>query len=445
MDPDNFSPVLLGIISSQPLSFSAYVSLILGILLLFCSAFVSASEVAFFSLEPQDVDELRQKESANASKVLKLLEYPQKLLATILISNNFVNVAIIILITYFSASLFDFSMAPIWGFVIQTIVITFLLLLFGEIMPKVYATQYPMKMALFAASTLLTLEKVLSPFVALLVKSSAIMNTDKVKTRNNISMDELSQALELTSDTEEDEKDMLEGIIKFGNIQVADIMRSRVDIISVEIKSSYKELMRVIVESGYSRIPVFAENHDNIKGLIYSKDLLPHLEKPDNFRWQTLIRPAYFVPESKKIDDLLKEFQETKVHLAIVVDEYGGTSGLVTLEDILEEIVGDISDEYDDEEKLYVKVDDDTYVFEGKILLNDFYKITDIDESVFEKVTEDVETLAGLVLELKGEIPKKGDKVNMGPYEFEVVAVDNRRINKIRFHVNEDRKDKEEE
>lgn len=445
MDPDNFSPVLLGIISSQPLSFSAYVSLILGILLLFCSAFVSASEVAFFSLEPQDVDELRQKESANASKVLKLLEYPQKLLATILISNNFVNVAIIILITYFSASLFDFSMAPIWGFVIQTIVITFLLLLFGEIMPKVYATQYPMKMALFAASTLLTLEKVLSPFVALLVKSSAIMNTDKVKTRNNISMDELSQALELTSDTEEDEKDMLEGIIKFGNIQVADIMRSRVDIVSVEIKSSYKELMRVIVESGYSRIPVFAENHDNIKGLIYSKDLLPHLEKPDNFRWQTLIRPAYFVPESKKIDDLLKEFQETKVHLAIVVDEYGGTSGLVTLEDILEEIVGDISDEYDDEEKLYVKVDDDTYVFEGKILLNDFYKITDIDESVFEKVTEDVETLAGLVLELKGEIPKKGDKVNMGPYEFEVVAVDNRRINKIRFHVNEDRKDKEEE
>ena len=445
MDPDNFSPVLLGIISSQPLSFSAYVSLILGILLLFCSAFVSASEVAVFSLEPQDVNELRQKESANASKVLKLLEYPQKLLATILISNNFVNVAIIILITYFSTSLFDFSMAPIWGFVIQTIVITFLLLLFGEIMPKVYATQYPMKMALFAASTLLTLEKVLSPFVALLVKSSAIMNTDKVKTRNNISMDELSQALELTSDTEEDEKDMLEGIIKFGNIQVADIMRSRVDIVSVEIKSSYKELMRVIVESGYSRIPVFAENHDNIKGLIYSKDLLPHLEKPDNFRWQTLIRPAYFVPESKKIDDLLKEFQETKVHLAIVVDEYGGTSGLVTLEDILEEIVGDISDEYDDEEKLYVKVDDDTYVFEGKILLNDFYKITDIDESVFEKVTEDVETLAGLVLELKGEIPKKGDKVNMGPYEFEVVAVDNRRINKIRFHVNEDRKDKEEE
>lgn len=445
MDPDNFLPVLLGIISSQPLSFSAYVSLILGILLLFCSAFVSASEVAFFSLEPQDVDELRQKESANASKVLKLLEYPQKLLATILISNNFVNVAIIILITYFSTSLFDFSMAPIWGFVIQTIVITFLLLLFGEIMPKVYATQYPMKMALFAASTLLTLEKVLSPFVALLVKSSAIMNTDKVKTRNNISMDELSQALELTSDTEEDEKDMLEGIIKFGNIQVADIMRSRVDIVSVEIKSSYKELMRVIVESGYSRIPVFAENHDNIKGLIYSKDLLPHLEKPDNFRWQTLIRPAYFVPESKKIDDLLKEFQETKVHLAIVVDEYGGTSGLVTLEDILEEIVGDISDEYDDEEKLYVKVDDDTYVFEGKILLNDFYKITDIDESVFEKVTEDVETLAGLVLELKGEIPKKGDKVNMEPYEFEVVAVDNRRINKIRFHVNEDRKDKEEE
>lgn len=445
MDPDNFSPVLLGIISSEPLSLSAYISLILGILLLFCSAFVSASEVAFFSLEPQDIDDLRQKENSRASNVLKLLEYPQKLLATILISNNFVNVAIIILITYFSTSLFDFSMSPILGFVIQSVVITFLLLLFGEIMPKVYATQYPMRMALFAASTLLTLEKILSPFVTLLVKSSAIMKTEKVKSRNNISMDELSQALELTSDTEEDEKDMLEGIIKFGNIQVADIMRSRVDIVSVDMKSSYKELMRIIVESGYSRIPVFADSHDNIKGLIYSKDLLPHLEKPDNFRWQTLIRPAYFVPESKKIDDLLKEFQESKVHLAIVVDEYGGTSGLVTLEDILEEIVGDISDEYDDEEKMYVKVDDTTYVFEGKMLLNDFYKVTDIDESVFEKVTEDVETLAGLVLELKGEIPNQGDKVNMGPYEFEVIAVDNRRINKIKFHVNEEVQNVEEQ
>lgn len=427
------------------MSLSAYISLILGILLLFCSAFVSASEVAFFSLEPQDIDDLRQKENSRASNVLKLLEYPQKLLATILISNNFVNVAIIILITYFSTSLFDFSMSPILGFVIQSVVITFLLLLFGEIMPKVYATQYPMRMALFAASTLLTLEKILSPFVTLLVKSSAIMKTEKVKSRNNISMDELSQALELTSDTEEDEKDMLEGIIKFGNIQVADIMRSRVDIVSVDMKSSYKELMRIIVESGYSRIPVFADSHDNIKGLIYSKDLLPHLEKPDNFRWQTLIRPAYFVPESKKIDDLLKEFQESKVHLAIVVDEYGGTSGLVTLEDILEEIVGDISDEYDDEEKMYVKVDDTTYVFEGKMLLNDFYKVTDIDESVFEKVTEDVETLAGLVLELKGEIPNQGDKVNMGPYEFEVIAVDNRRINKIKFHVNEEVQNVEEQ
>ena len=249
-------------------------------------------------------------------------------------------------------------------------------------------------------------------------------------------MDELSQALELTSDTEEEEKDMLEGIIKFGNIQVVDIMRPRLDMVDVDIKSPYKELMRVIIESGYSRIPVYAGNHDNVKGVIYSKDLLPHLDKPDSFRWQSLMRQAYFVPESKKIDDLLHEFQENKVHLAIVVDEYGGTSGLVTMEDILEEIVGDISDEYDEEEKLYTRIDDTHYIFEAKMLLNDFYKVIDVEESVFDKVTEEVETLAGLVLELKGEIPAKGDAVEYDNYCFEVMEVDDRRILKIKLTIN---------
>ncbi|MBO7233928.1 MAG: gliding motility-associated protein GldE [Paludibacteraceae bacterium] len=444
MDPDSFSPILMGIISSDPLSVSAYISLALGILLLACSAFVSASEVAYFSLEPQDIDEIKEKETKASQNVLKLLETPQRLLATILIANNFVNVAIIILITYFSTKLFDFSQNPIMGFVVQSVIITFLLLLFGEILPKIFATQNARKMALRAAGTFLGLQRVLSPFVYVLVKSSAIMPTERVKQRNNISMDELSQALELTTDTEEEEKDMLEGIIKFGNIQVVDIMRPRVDVVDVDVKSSYKDLMRIIIESGYSRIPVYAGNHDNIKGVIYSKDLLPHLDKPANFRWQSLVRQAYFVPESKKIDDLLREFQENKVHLAVVVDEYGGTSGIVTMEDILEEIVGDISDEYDDEEKLYVKIDDNHYIFEAKMLLNDFYKVIDVEESEFDEITEEVETLAGLVLELKGEIPAKSDVVSYGPYSFEVLEVDDRRILKLKLTISEKTNDDEE-
>ena len=437
LDPDSFNPILMGIISSDPLSVSAYVSLALGILLLACSAFVSASEVAYFSLEPQDIDDIREKETKASQNVVKLLETPQKLLATILIANNFVNVAIIILITYFSTNLFDFSQNPIMGFLVQSVIITFLLLLFGEIVPKIFATQNAKKMALRAGSTLLGLERILSPFVYVLVKSSAIMPMERVKQKNNLSMDELSQALELTTDTEEEEKDMLEGIIKFGNIQVVDIMRPRVDVVDVDIKSSYKDLMRIIIESGYSRIPVYAGSHDNIKGVIYSKDLLPHLDKPANFRWQSLVRQAYFVPESKKIDDLLHEFQENKVHLAVVVDEYGGTSGIVTMEDILEEIVGDISDEYDDEEKLYVKLDDHHYIFEAKMLLNDFYKVIDVEESEFDEVTEEVETLAGLVLELKGEIPAKADVVEYGHYTFEVLEVDDRRILKLKLTINE--------
>ena len=438
MDPDSFNPILMGIISSDPLSVSAYVSLILGVLLLICSAFVSASEVAYFSLEPQDLDDLKAEESRSARTVLKLLETPQKLLATVLIANNFVNVAIIILITYFTTNLFDFSQSPLLGFLVQSVIITFLLLLFGEIVPKIFASQNATKMALRAGPTLLGLQRVLSPFVFILVKSSAIMPTERVKQKNNISMDELSQALELTTDTEDEEKDMLEGIIKFGNIQVVDIMRPRVDVVDVDVKSSYKDLMRIIIESGYSRIPVYAGSHDNIKGVIYSKDLLPHLDKPANFRWQSLVRQAYFVPESKKIDDLLREFQENKVHLAVVVDEYGGTSGLVTMEDILEEIVGDISDEYDDEEKLYVKIDNQHYIFEAKMLLNDFYKVIDVEESEFDEVTEEVETLAGLVLELKGEIPAKGDVVEYGIYSFEVVEVDDRRILKLKLTINQE-------
>lgn len=400
------------------------------------SALISASEVAFFSLEPQTLQELEESEKKQHKNVLRLLKNPQKLLATILIGNNFVNVAIILLLTYATSTVLNFDDAPALGFIFQTIVITFLLLLAGEITPKVYATHFSLKVAVSTAPFLIIIQALLQPFVNLLVGSTSRVNTKLAKhTRSNISIDELSQALELTSGTSDEDTEILEGIIKFGNIQVIDIMTSRVDMVDVDIKTSYKKLLDIIIKCGYSRLPVFSGTHDNLKGILYSKDLLPHLDKPDSFRWQTLIRPAYYVPETKKIDDLLSEFQKNKVHLAIVVDEYGGTSGLVTLEDILEEIVGDISDEYDEEEQLYTKIDNHTFIFEAKIQLNDFFKIDEIEENDFSKISGEAETLAGLILELKGEIPRKNERIDYGKYVFEIQAVDNRRIKKVKLFI----------
>jgi len=303
-------------------------------------------------------------------------------------------------------------------------------------MPKVYASQYPEKTALLVTPFILAMQKIFQPVAILLVNSTSLITRqiEKFK-KSDISIAELSHALELTTDEQDEDKEMLEGIIKFGNITVSEIMTSRVDMLAVDIKTNYKDLLNIIIQSGYSRIPVYSGNSDNIKGILYSKDLLPHLDKPANFRWQSLIRQAYYVPETKKIDDLLSEFQKNRVHLALVVDEYGGISGLVTLEDILEEIVGDISDEYDEEEKLYTKVDNHTYIFEAKILLNDFFKVTGIDEDEFSKVTEEVETLAGLILELKGEMPAKNEMIEYGRYIFEILSVDNRRIRKIKLHI----------
>jgi gliding motility-associated protein GldE len=313
------------------------------------------------------------------------------------------------------------------------------LLLFGEIMPKVYATQYAKKTALKAVPVITALGKMVSPFVSFLVNSTSVVNNRLARhTRSNISMDELSHALELTSNSKDEDTEILEGIIKFGNIQVVDIMTSRLDMVVVDIKMNFKQLLDIVIKSGYSRIPVYGENRDNIKGLLYSKDLLPHLNKPANFRWQSLVRQAYFVPETKMIDDLLNEFQLNKVHLAMVVDEYGGTSGLITLEDILEEIVGDISDEYDNEEQLFTKIDNHTFIFEAKILLNDFFKIDEINEDDFVKVTDEVETLAGLILELKGDIPAKNERIGFGRYVFEIMAVDNRRIKKVKLFIKDD-------
>jgi len=418
---------------------SAIISLIVSILLLALSSLISASEVAFFSLNPQTINELEESERKADKNILKLLQTPQRLLATILIGNNFVNVAIILLLTHVTTSILNFENVPFLGFIFQAIFITFVLLLFGEIMPKVYATQFAKKAALKSAPLITTLGKMVSPFVSFLVNSTSVVNSRLAKhTRSNISMDELSHALELTSNSKDEDTDILEGIIKFGNIQVVDIMTSRLDMIMVDIKTNYKQLLDIIIKSGYSRIPVYSENRDNIKGLLYSKDLLPHLDKPVNFRWQSLVRQAYFVPETKMIDDLLNEFQLNKVHLAMVVDEYGGTSGLITLEDILEEIVGDISDEYDNEEQLFTKIDNHTFIFEAKILLNDFFKIAEIEEDDFVKVVDEVETLAGLILELKGDIPAKNERIGYGRYIFEIIAVDNRRIKKVKLFIKDE-------
>ena len=418
---------------------SAIISLTVSMLLLALSALISASEVAFFSLDPQTTNELEESDLKADKIILRLLQTPQRLLATILIGSNFLNVAVILLLTNFTTAILNFESVPLLGFIFQAIFITFVLLLFGEIMPKVYATQYAKKTAMKAAPILITLGKMVSPVVSILVNSTSIVNTRLAKhTRSNISMDELSHALELTSNSRDEDTEILEGIIKFGNIQVVDIMTSRLDMVVVDIKTNYKQLLDIIIKSGYSRIPVYSENRDNIKGLLYSKDLLPHLDKPINFRWQSLVRQAYFIPETKMIDDLLNEFQLNKIHLALVVDEYGGTSGLITMEDILEEIVGDISDEYDNEEQLFTKIDNHTFVFEAKILLNDFFKIAEIEEEDFIKVIDEVETLAGLILELKGDIPAKNERIDYGRYVFEIMAVDNRRIKKVKLFIKDD-------
>jgi len=430
---------IFGGITIHPITISAIIALIASMLLLCLSAFISASEVAFFSLDPKTMNELEESERKADHNILRLLKTPQRLLATMLIGNNFLNVAVILLLTYFTNTILNFDSAPLLGFVFQTIIITFAILLFAEIMPKVYATQFARKTASYTVPFLSALEKLFGPLVSFLVNSTSVVNNRLTKhNHSNISMDELSHALELTSNSKDEDTDILEGIIKFGNIQVVDIMTSRVDMVVVDIKTNYKQLLDLKIESGYSRIPVYAGTRDNIKGLLYSKDLLPHLDKPANFRWQTLVRPAYYVPETKKIDDLLSEFQSNKVHLAIVVDEYGGTSGLVTLEDILEEIVGDISDEYDNEEVLFTKIDNHTFIFEAKILLNDFFKIAEIEEDDFLKVTEEVETLAGLILELKGDIPAKNERIDYGRYVFEIVAADNRRIKKVKLYIKDD-------
>ena len=414
----------------------AIIAILLAVLLLYASGFVSASEIAFFSLSPVDLSEIEEGKHTSDRRISALLNDSERLLATILISNNFVNVTIIMLCNYFFASTIHFGNSVILEFLLITVVLTFLLLLFGEIMPKIYSAQNTLKFCRKAAPAISFLKKFFSPLSALLVRSSFLVNRCVAKKNYNISVDELSHALELTDKAElSEENNILEGIIRFGGETVKEVMTSRLDMVDLDIRTPFKEVMQCIIENAYSRIPIYSGSRDNIKGVQYIKALLPHVNKGDNFRWQSLIRPAYFVPETKMIDDLLRDFQANKIHIAIVVDEFGGTSGLVTMEDIIEEIVGEIHDEYDDEERTYVVLNDHTWIFEAKTQLTDFYKIAKVDEDEFEKVVGDADTLAGMLLEIKGEFPALHEKVTYHNYEFEVLEMDSRRILKVKFTI----------
>ena len=412
-----------------------WIAAALAVLLLFFSGFASASEIAFFSLSPNDLNELDPERDDNDRKIQRLRDDSERTLATILITNNLVNVTIIMLCNYVFASVVDFGNALWLQFICITVILTFLLLLFGEIMPKVYARQNPLKYCRRSAGGIMFLRRLFWPLETILMSSGALAGKIVQKESHVLSVDDLEQALELTDkDDIKEEQRMLQGIIRFGDETAKEIMTPRQDIVYLNMKDDFNKVLGCIVENNYSRIPVYQGNVDNIRGVLYIKDLLPHIGKTASFRWQSLIRPPYFVPETKKIDDLLREFQENKVHIAFVVDEFGGTSGLVTLEDILEEIVGEIHDEYDEEEKQYTRINHNTYVFEGKTSLSDFYKTLDIDDD-FADVEGDADTIAGLLLELNGDFPKVGDKISFGKYAFEVMAIEERRISKVKVVI----------
>ena len=410
---------------------------ILAAFLLLLSGFASGSEIAFYSLSPQDLDELDPDRRSDDKSIVMLRDDSERTLATILIANNFVNVTIIMLCNFIFGSLVKFKSEWLEFFFI-TVLLTFLLLLFGEIMPKVYSRQTPLKFCRRVVGGVLFLRKLFWPLETILIRSGMLAEKVLQKENRQLSVDDLEQALELTDKNDiKEEQSMLQGIIRFGDETAKEVMTSRQDIVDLDIRSSYADVLKCVVENNYSRIPVYQDNTDNIRGVLYIKDLLPHLGKPASFRWQSLIRPPYFVPETKKIDDLLREFQDNKVHIAIVVDEFGGTCGIVTLEDILEEIVGEINDEFDEDEKTYSKLNYNTYIFEGKTLLSDFCRILQISDDEFADVEGDADTLAGLLLEIKGEFLSMHEKIDYLNYTFEVVGLEERRISKVKVIVHD--------
>lgn len=445
MDISTITDAFGDVVLQQPTT-GVIIAAILAAVLLLMSAFASGSEIAFFSLSPSDVAELEDGKFGADKKIQNLRDDSERTLATILIANNFVNVTIIMLLNYVIAGVISFGeRALLLQFLFTTVILTFLLLLFGEIMPKVYARQDPLKFCRRCVGGIMFARKLFWPIETILLKSGMMAEKIIQKENHVLSVDDLEQALELTDKNDiKDEQNMLKGIIRFGDETAKEVMTSRQNIIDLDIRSNYADVLKCIEDNNYSRIPVYQDNTDNIRGILYIKDLLPHLTKSSNFRWQSLIRPPYFVPETKKIDDLLREFQENKVHIAIVVDEFGGTSGIVTLEDILEEIVGEINDEYDEEEKFYSKLNYNTFIFEGKTLLTDLCRILNVDDEEFEEVEGDADTLAGLLLEIKGDFPSIHEKIDYKNYTFEVMNVEERRISKIKVTVHPVRNQEEE-
>lgn len=397
---------------------------------------MSAAEVAYFSWTPKDIDECAQDNPTKTKIITSLLERPKKLLATLLVANNFINIGVVILFSVIGKNLFESIASPIIKFVVEVILVTFLILLFGEVLPKVYANRNNVKFAKFFAYPLSFLDKILSP-ISMPMRAITIYLHDKLgKQKTSFSVDQLSKALELTSsdDTSQEEQKILEGIVSFGNTDTKQVMSPRIDIFGLEINESFADIFPKITEKGYSRIPVYRDNIDHVEGVLFVKDLIPHINKKE-FDWNTLIREPFFVPENKKLDNLLKDFQSMKSHLAIVVDEYGGTSGLVSLEDVIEEIVGDISDEFDDENISYSQIDDKNFLFEGKINLKDFYRILDADENLFEERKGEAETLAGFLLEVLGNFPKKAQKIYFDQYRFTIESIDKKRIKQIKVTI----------
>lgn len=431
MDPDSAN--FLALLNS--IDFSVVGGFVLLLLLLISSGLISGAEVALFSLTRTDIDEGLEANSKRIQIIAKLLERPKKLLATILVANNFINIAIVILFAYLGGNIFSSITSPLLKFTIEVIIVTFLILLFGEILPKIYASRNKLKFVTFMARPLGVLDVLLTPISMPMRGVTVAIHKKLGKQKSNLSVDQLSQALELTSedDTTKEEQKILQGIVSFGNTDTKQVMRPRIDIFAVNIEANYADIMPDIIANGYSRIPVYKDNIDSIEGVLYVKDLLPYLDRKQ-FDWTALLREPFFVPENKKLDDLMAEFQERKVHLAVVVDEYGGTSGLISLEDIIEEIVGDISDEFDDEDLMYSKLDENNFVFEGKTALKDLYKVVKVeDDSVFDNQKGEAETIAGFVLEISKSFPKLNSKIYFENYVFTIEALDNKRIKRIKL------------
>jgi len=419
-------------LESEIFSYGFLTQILTCVSLLLCSGMISGSEISFFSLSPSDKNRLRDSNVYSHKLILKLIKTPKMLLATILVSNITLNISIIIVSSIFFSDLFSFQNSTI-NFIIQILIITFFILLFGEVIPKTYANKKPLLFSEIMARPVSLLQKLIYPAIIILVRSTNILNP-KIKRKSSISMENLAKAVEITTDTEEKEKKFLEGIIQFGQTDVKQIMKARIDIISIDINTCFSDVIKTILDSGFSRIPVYDGNIDQIKGVLYIKDLLNHFNKK-NYDWRNVIREPFFVPENKKIDDLLKEIKERKIHLAIVVDEYGGTSGIVTLEDILEEIVGDISDEFDQENTIYSKLDENTYIFDGKTLLNDFYRLIKIDGSEFEKSKGEADSLAGFLLEKFEKFPMENQSIEFENLEFIAEKITKKRIVSVKVKM----------